>query len=107
MEKIWVVRLGAVEWLRFTYERMPGDRLRLIGSISKGGQRGALAAASDGQFVQVNGDYETPLPAGAVRRAIAQATAEEARLGCPRASRAARTVTVIVKRRRTVPQQVG
>lgn len=67
----WLVRLGRDEWLRFTYERQPADGLTLLGSVQLGARVGALAMDSQGQYVQVNGDFISPLSASQVRAAVA------------------------------------
>jgi hypothetical protein len=56
-----------------TYERPPGDALKLLGSASKGMQVGALAMTADGQYVQVVGDHITPLNTRAIAKAVANA----------------------------------
>ncbi len=97
--KRWNVQLGDEHWGRFTYARPPGDPIRLLGSITRGAQIGALAEEADGRYVQVNGDHVTPLSDSQVRHAVAAA-----RLAAPR-PRSRRmetlhTVVVTVKRRR-------
>jgi hypothetical protein len=98
--KRWNVQLGDEYWGRFTYARPPGDPFRLLGSIARGAQIGALAEAPDGRYVQVNGDHVTPLSDSQVRRAVAAA-----RLAAPpqrpRRVEPSHAVVVTVKRRRT------
>lgn len=69
----WRVVLGRLAWSRYTYERPPGDALKLLGSVSKGMQVGALAMTADGQYVQVVGDHITPLNTRAIAKAVANA----------------------------------
>lgn len=72
----WRVVLGRLAWSRHTYERPQGDALKLLGSVSKGMQVGALAITADGQYVQVVGDHITPLNTRAVAKAVANAPKE-------------------------------
>ena len=44
----WRVFLGRAAWSRYTYERPEGDDLKLLGSVSKGAQVGALAMTAEG-----------------------------------------------------------
>jgi hypothetical protein len=105
----WQVRLGQIEWRRHTYERSPEDAIELLGSIRKGSQLGALARKSDGQYVLIVGDHETPLNTGQMEKAMAKATKDPAGQVKPE-PRATWTVpkvdapapTVIVKKRRTI-----
>lgn len=97
----WIVRLGEHEWIRHTYARLPGDALRLIGSVHRGAQIGALAETLDGQYVQVVGDLAVPLNRSQLAKAINKAKAQQ--MGgsgyfAPRPSAA--PAVVIVKRRR-------
>lgn len=98
-KKRWHVQLGDEHWTRFTYARPAGDSLRLLGSISRGAQIGALAESADGRYTQVNGDHVLPLSDSQVRYALAIA-----RLVTPRprsrSVQASSTVVVTVKRRR-------
>lgn len=66
----WQIRLGENEWMRFTYARPVGDPIRLLGSVRKGMQMGALAVTWQGQFIAVNGDYITPLNHGQIQRVL-------------------------------------
>lgn len=66
----WHIRLGEAEWSRFTYARMPGDGIYLLGSIRKGLQIGALAKTSQGQYIVVNGDWITPLNGSQIQRVL-------------------------------------
>ena len=69
----WRVVLGKVAWLRHTYERGADDPLKLLGSVSKGSQVGALGITQDGQYVQIVGDHVTPLNTREITKAIAAA----------------------------------
>ncbi len=57
----WQIQLGEDSWSRSTHARPEGSALRLLGSVARGAQVGALAATDEGRFVQVNGDHITPL----------------------------------------------
>jgi hypothetical protein len=104
----WSVRLGAQEWVKYTYERPPGDPLQLLGSARRGMQSGALAKLGD-EFVLVVGDHVTPL-SHADNKQLAAATAnsrtvEPVFLFKAAPVSAAPPVVVVVKRRRIpVPQ---
>ena len=101
----WAIRLGRLEWLRFTYERPAEDGLRLLGSVSRGARAGALAMTPQGQYVQINGDHESPLSAGQIRRALANASASRVPAGNrARAGAGAdrKAPVVVIKRRRQI-----
>jgi hypothetical protein len=72
----WRVVLGRPAWSKHTYERPDGDPLKLLGSVSKGLQVGALALTADGEYVQVVGDHLTPLKAKDIVKAVANAPKE-------------------------------
>lgn len=74
----WRVTLGRLAWSRHTYERPQGDALKLLGSVSKGMQVGALAMTAEGQYVQVVGDHITPLNTKEIAKAVANAPKESA-----------------------------
>ena len=74
----WKVVLGRLAWSRHTYERPQGDALKLLGSVSKGMQVGALAMTADDQYVQVVGDHITPLNTREIAKAVANAPKESA-----------------------------
>jgi hypothetical protein len=74
----WKVVLGRLAWSRYTYERPQGDALKLLGSVSKGMQVGALAMTADDQYVQVVGDHITPLNSREIVKAVANAPKESA-----------------------------
>lgn len=104
-DKSWRVQLGDEHWARFTYARAEGSDFRLLGSVARNAQVGALAETADGQYLQVNGDHVTPLATGQVKRAI-----DAARRTAPRPSlrreahNPAPAPVVIIKRRRRVPE---
>ncbi len=72
----WRVVLGRAAWARHTYERPEGDGLKLLGSVSKGAQVGALAMTAEGEYVQVVGDHQMPLKTKEIAKAIANAPKE-------------------------------
>lgn len=74
----WRVVLGRLAWSRHTYERPQGDGLKLIGSVRKGMQVGALAMTAEEQYVQVVGDHITPLNTREIAKAVANAPKESA-----------------------------
>ena len=96
----WHIRLGKLEAERHTYMRAVGDRFRLLGSIRRGAQVGALAITVDGQYLAVVGDYETPLNSSQVTRAMASAVHEPVSRQAPACSQSS-APTVVIKRRRT------
>ena len=106
----WRVVLGRAAWSRHTYERPEGDELKLIGSVSKGPQVGALAMTAAGTYVQVVGDHLTPLKTKDIAKAVANAPKEfnAGNAGFSRempwkgARRDAPPPVVIVKKRRVV-----
>ena len=70
----WVVRLGREEWQRHTYERPQEQGLRLLGSVTCDALIGALAITAEGEYLQINGDYVSPLNTSQLRRAVAEAS---------------------------------
>lgn len=74
----WRVVLGKLAWSRYTYARPQGDALKLLGSVSKGMQVGALAITAENQYVQVVGDHITPLNTRKIAKAVANAPKEPA-----------------------------
>ena len=99
----WKVRLGDAEWARYTYPRPPGGELRLLGSVTRGPQVGALAVTNQGEYVQVVGDHEVHLNRSQLAKVIsAREKAEPYRL--PHMSRA--SVPVVVLKRRRIPLMV-
>ena len=100
MNKHWYVELGAEHWQRYTFARLEREGYILIGRILRGGQYGALAETADGRFVQINGDYVSPLNTSQVRRAIGLALLRRERLENQQRRIASPTVTV--RRRRVL-----
>lgn len=99
----WLVRLGEIEWSRFTYARAEDDPLRLLGSVRRGAQVGALAITADERYVQVVGDFVSTLPSGEIARAVGKARKLQPRepyLLPPKAPSTAPVPVVTVKRRR-------
>lgn len=70
----WRVVLGRTAWSRHTYERPEGDALKLLGSVSKGAQIGALAMTAEGEYVQVVGDQLVHLKTREIAKAVSNAT---------------------------------
>lgn len=99
----WVVRLGREEWLRFTYERPLDHALQLLGSVTRGPQTGALAVDQDGQYLQINGDYASPLTSSQLRQAVAAAKKSARAPFAPARQEATCVPVVTIKRRRLVP----
>ncbi len=96
------MRLGVPEWSRYTYARPEGDALRLLGSVRRGPQMGALAMTEDGQYVQVVGDYVTPLNSSQLTRAMTKVKPEEPSYPVQKTvSRVGPPPVVTIKRRRT------
>jgi hypothetical protein len=96
------VRLGVPEWSRYTYARPEGDALRLLGSVRRGPQMGALAMTENGQYVQVVGDYVTPLNSSQLTRAMTKVKPEEPSYPVQKTvSRVGPPPVVTIKRRRT------
>jgi hypothetical protein len=104
-------------WQQFVPRPEPGTEL--LGTLSRGAQVGALARLADGRYVQINGDWITPLnsariehalrsarvlPRGAgarpAIRPLASASAAPAEPGAVEAAAAA--VTVRVRKRRVL-----
>lgn len=98
--KRWIVRLGDQEWLRHTYPRTPKDGLRLLGSVRRGLQVGALGATEQGEFVQVVGDHLVRLNRAQIARAIAGSKGAGAYQFYRPAERPVSMPVIVVKRRR-------
>ena len=101
-EKSWRIQLGDDHWARFTYARPEGSPFRLLGSVARNAQVGALAETADGQFLQVNGDHVTPLSNGQLRRAVDALRRAAPRRPIRREAHPAPPTVVTVKRRRRV-----
>jgi len=98
----WEIQLGDEHWARFTYARPEGSPFRLLGSVARSAQVGALAETAEGQYLQVNGDHVTTLSGGQLRRAIAAARLARPRQSIRREAPPAPPVVVTVKRRRVL-----
>lgn len=97
----WQVRLGPLEWHKYTYARPEGDSLTLLGSVKRGLQVGALAVNHEKQYFQVVGDHLTLLNSAQITRAMVKSKTSD---GQPTHRTPARPVVapvVIVKKRRT------
>jgi hypothetical protein len=97
----WIVRLGQVEWSRHTRTEDAGESLRLLGSVQRGAQIGALAVDSEGAYFQVNGAYVAPLNKRLIGKAVSAASRAPAR-HAPAAKRAVAAPVVTVRRRRVI-----
>ena len=102
----WQVRLGELEWSRYTYARDDGEAtFKLLGSLQKGQQRGALAQRPDGVFVMLLGDFETELNQPQIRKVMGLPTPttaytpEQPLFTTPTAPKT--VPVVIIKKRRT------
>lgn len=98
----WFVRLGQPEWSRHTYTRPKDDSLRLLGSVRRGMQVGALAKSADGEYFQVVGDFVAHLNKSKIEAAVAKATTTEVFVS-PRAVTKPAPPPIIVVKRRRVP----
>ncbi len=96
----WFVRLGQSEWIRHTYARPNDDPLRLLGSVRRGMQIGALAKSADGEYFQVVGDFVTPLNKSKIEAAVAKAANSEAFASPQAMAKPAPPPIVVIKRRR-------
>jgi len=101
-KQCWFVRLGQPEWARHTYARPKDDPLRLLGSVRRGMQVGALAQSADGEYFQVVGDFVVPLSKWKIEAAVAKATTTEV-FASPRAMTKPAPPPIIVVKRRRVP----
>ncbi len=101
----WFVRIGEEFALRFTRRRAADDPLRLLGSVTRGAQIGALATNDDGDYVQINGDHVTPLSRSQVHRAVTKArtTLHPSPPRRPHTPCSSMSPVITVKRRRTSP----
>jgi len=100
MSKPYYITLG-LDWKRFV--RVPPADLELLGIIACGAQIGALAMRVDHSFVQLNGDWVTPLKSGRVLRVLGNRLPPQ--LMFPNRQVApvpVAPVQVIVRKRRTV-----
>ena len=97
----WQVRLGPLEWLKYTYARPEGDALTLLGSVRKGLQVGALATNNEAQYFQVVGDHLTLLNTSQITKAMAKCKTTDSAPPHRTSLRATVAPLVIVKKRRT------
>ena len=96
----WLVRLGPLEWLKYTYARPEGDALTLLGSVKKGLQVGALATNSEAQYFQVVGDHLTLLNTSQITKAMAKSKATQGGPAhCPTLRQATAPLVTVKKRR--------
>jgi hypothetical protein len=58
-------------WQQFVPNPEPGTEL--LGTLSRGAQVGALARLADGRYVQINGDWVTPLNSARIEHALRSA----------------------------------
>lgn len=98
----WQVDLGEEHWKRLTHAGWEEQGLRLLGRISRQGQFGALAVASDGSYLQINGDHVTPINRSQVEYALRIATKKMARVQSQQRAREPRPATVVSFKRRRV-----
>ena len=99
----WMVRLGPTEWAQHTYARKEGDHLKLLGSVQRGLQLGALAITCEGQYVQVVGDFVMPLNRSQILYALEKASASTRRKTAWVSHRAHASSVVIRVKRARVP----
>lgn len=99
----WHIRLGESEWLRYTYTRNEGDELKLLGSVRKGPQVGALGVNTRGDYLQVVGDYEVALNRSQIDKVLAGLSRAPNRFTRALQTPAAAPVVVVKRRRIAVP----
>lgn len=97
MASEWTIRLGEAEWRRHTTGEDGLDSLRMLGSVQRGAQFGALAIDPEGRLFQVNGEHAVFIGTRKLERKVEAALARHSR-----PPRTAPVVTVKVLRRRTV-----
>jgi len=91
-----IIRLGP-HGVRYSFP--PRDGIKLLGTIQEGQAIGALAQRADGQYVQLNGDFERLLNTSRITAAIQRQQRRHvaAHPGIP---------VVTIKRRRVLLPQV-
>ena len=99
MKSKWVVRLG-LEWQRHTQSRSVGESLRMLGSVQRGAQVGALAVDDNGDFFQINGEYVAPLNKRLIAKAVKAAQGRAQSRYEPPRPRTASAPIVTVRRSR-------
>ena len=85
-------------WAAFAQAR---DGMRMLGTVQRGMQIGALALLADGTYAQVNGDVVEPLNASRVLHALRGKHGPAPREAQP--APASAPVVVVKKRRRIAP----
>jgi hypothetical protein len=95
----WTVRLGKPEWERHTYERDENDNIRLLGSVRRGLQVGALGVTHEGKYLQVVGDHIVELNTSQIAGAIAVASIQAGRTAHHFTKPKASPVVTVKKRR--------
>jgi hypothetical protein len=78
MSTKWFIQLGEAEGARFTHVPQAPGGLRVLGSIRRDAQIGALAVDEQGRYVQVNGDHVTALSQSQVAAAVRRASKQQA-----------------------------
>lgn len=96
----WVVRLGPLEWSRYTRASRTTESLQLLGSVQRAAQIGALAVDTNGDYFQVNGEYVTPLNKRLIAKAVSAASGRPPRLREPHKRQSAAPPVVTVRRKR-------
>ena len=108
MKAKWLVRLGQPEWERHTHSHNVGDSLRLLGSVQRGAQVGALAVDGNGDYFQVNGEYVAPLNRRLIAKAVSSAGGgAPSRYEPPRPRSGAASTPIVTVRRRRVAGAVS
>lgn len=100
MKSKWLVRLGPAEWARHARAEGVDPSLRLLGSVERGAQIGALAVDDDGDYFQVNGQYVARLNKRLIAKAVSTAQRRPASRALPTRQRPASTPIVTVRRSR-------
>jgi hypothetical protein len=105
MSTKWFIQLGEAEGARFTHVPQAPGGLRVLGSIRRDAQIGALAVDEQGRYVQVNGDHVTALSQSQVAAAVRRASKQQAsaRTGGMRPGRARRPASAAPARAAAAP----
>jgi hypothetical protein len=109
MSTKWFIQLGEAEGARFTHVPQAPGGLRVLGSIRRDAQIGALAVDEQGRYVQVNGDHVTVLSQSQVAAAVRRASKQQAsaRPGGMRPGRPRRPASAAPARAATAPDAPG
>jgi hypothetical protein len=99
----WHIRLGESEWVRYTYARTESDGIRLLGSVRRGAQVGALGINDQGDYIQIVGDYVVSLNRSQITKALGTASVGTYRAAIPVQQKPAAPVIVIKRRRILLP----